>query len=60
MQSGAHIELHRGDHPDPNEKLFNIRGTPQQIEHAQALIRQKCEMVRLFCVLLHVFKSVHK
>ena len=27
VQSGAHIELHRGAHPDPNEKLFNIRGS---------------------------------
>lgn len=27
VQSGAHIELHRGAHPNPAEKLFNIRGT---------------------------------
>ena len=26
VQCGAHIELHRGTHPDPSEKLFNIRG----------------------------------
>ena len=26
VQSGAHIELHRGAHPNPAEKLFNIRG----------------------------------
>lgn len=26
VQSGAHIELHRGNHPNPAEKLFNIRG----------------------------------
>jgi len=26
VQSGAHIELHRGTHPNPAEKLFNIRG----------------------------------
>lgn len=26
VQCGAHIELHRGTHPNPNEKLFNIRG----------------------------------
>ncbi len=26
VQSGCHIELFRGAHPSPNEKLFNIRG----------------------------------
>lgn len=26
VECGAHIELHRGTHPNPNEKLFNIRG----------------------------------
>jgi hypothetical protein len=26
VQCGAHIELHRGAQPNPNEKLFNIRG----------------------------------
>ena len=27
VECGAHIELHRGNHPNPNEKLFNIRGS---------------------------------
>jgi len=26
VQSGTHIELHRGPQPNPHEKLFNIRG----------------------------------
>ena len=43
VQSGAHVELHRGDHPDPSEKLFNIRGTPDQIQMAEQLIRQRYE-----------------
>ena len=45
VQSGAHVELHRGEHPDPEEKLFNVRGTPQQIQLAQQLIRQKYENI---------------
>ena len=46
IQSGAHIELCRGMQPNPHEKFFNIRGDPQQIQIAQQLIRQKCDMVR--------------
>ena len=45
MQSGAHVELHHGAQPNPNETLFNIRGTPQQVQVAQQLIRQKYENV---------------
>lgn len=45
VQSGAHVELHRGAQPDPTEKLFNVRGTPQQIQLAQQLIQQKYENV---------------
>lgn len=26
VQSGAHVELHRGAQPNPHEKLFNVRG----------------------------------
>lgn len=45
VQSGAHIELHRGAHPNPAEKLFNIRGTQSQIQLAQQLVKEKCEMM---------------
>lgn len=45
VQSGAHVELHRGAQPNGEEKLFNIRGTPQQIQLAQQLIRQKYEAI---------------
>ena len=45
VQSNCHIELYRGDHPNPSEKLFNIRGDPQDIKQAQLLINAKCEMV---------------
>lgn len=45
VQSGAHVELHRGAQPNSEEKLFNIRGTPQQIQLAQQLIRQKYEAI---------------
>eukprot|EP00731_Ephydatia_muelleri_P024155 Em0016g426a len=44
VQSGAHIELFRGTQPNPNEKLFNLRGTAQQVAVAQQLIRQKCDL----------------
>lgn len=44
VQSSCHIELDRGPSPNPHEKIFNIRGNPQQIQLAQQLIRQKCDV----------------
>nr|XP_006823040.1 PREDICTED: far upstream element-binding protein 2-like isoform X5 [Saccoglossus kowalevskii] len=40
MQSGAHVELSRNLGP-PGEKVFTIRGSPQQISCAQQLIHEK-------------------
>ncbi|KAK0046017.1 far upstream element-binding protein 2-like isoform X2 [Biomphalaria pfeifferi] len=40
-QSGAHVELDRNPPPNMNEKLFNIRGNPNQIQHAIQLIQEK-------------------
>lgn len=40
-QSGAHVELDRNPPPNPNEKLFIIRGNPGQIQHAIQLIQEK-------------------
>ncbi|XP_064457553.1 far upstream element-binding protein 1-like isoform X2 [Ornithodoros turicata] len=41
QQSGAHVELSRAPPPNPVEKVFIIRGSPQQIEHAQQLINER-------------------
>ena len=41
QQSGAHVELQRNSGPNPNEKIFNIRGEPDQIQHAMQLIAEK-------------------
>uniref|UniRef100_T1IUR8 K Homology domain-containing protein n=1 Tax=Strigamia maritima TaxID=126957 RepID=T1IUR8_STRMM len=41
QQSGAHVELSRQPPPNPNEKVFVIRGSQQQIEHAKQLINEK-------------------
>ncbi|XP_029632947.1 far upstream element-binding protein 1 isoform X2 [Octopus sinensis] len=40
-QSGAHVELQRQPPPNPNEKIFNVRGSPQQIQHAIQMICEK-------------------
>eukprot|EP00731_Ephydatia_muelleri_P024181 Em0016g452a len=48
VQSGAHIELFRGTQPNPNEKLFNLRGTAQQVAVAQQLIRQNMPYQAMF------------
>jgi far upstream element-binding protein len=40
-ETGAHVELSRDAPPNPNEKVFVIRGTPYQIHHVQHIIRIK-------------------
>ncbi|VDM75188.1 unnamed protein product [Strongylus vulgaris] len=40
-ESGAHCELSRDPPPNPQEKVFIIRGTPYQVHHAQHIIRIK-------------------
>ena len=44
VQSNCFIELDRGPSTNPIEKMFNIRGLPQNIQGAQNLIRQKLEV----------------
>ncbi|XP_029180274.1 far upstream element-binding protein 3-like isoform X2 [Acropora muricata] len=41
--SGAHVELNRNIPESSPTKCFMIRGTDQQIQHAQQLIREKIE-----------------
>ncbi|KAL2764216.1 far upstream element-binding protein 2 isoform 2, partial [Daubentonia madagascariensis] len=45
QQTGAFVEISRQLPPngDPNFKLFIIRGSPQQIDHAKQLIEEKIE-----------------
>ncbi|XP_048870723.1 LOW QUALITY PROTEIN: far upstream element-binding protein 2 [Brienomyrus brachyistius] len=45
QQTGAFVEISRQPHPngDPGYKLFVIRGSPQQIDHAKQLIEEKIE-----------------
>ncbi|XP_028271717.1 far upstream element-binding protein 2 isoform X2 [Parambassis ranga] len=45
QQTGAFVEISREPPPngDPNFKLFTIRGSPQQIDHAKQLIEEKIE-----------------
>uniref|UniRef100_A0A6Q2WYB4 K Homology domain-containing protein n=1 Tax=Esox lucius TaxID=8010 RepID=A0A6Q2WYB4_ESOLU len=49
QQTGAFVEISRQLPPngDPNFKLFVIRGSPQQIDHAKQLIEDKIEVCRL-------------
>ncbi|XP_065178619.1 far upstream element-binding protein 1-like [Sycon ciliatum] len=44
QESGAHIQLNRNAMCGPEEKIFTIGGTPEEISRAQQLIRNKCEM----------------
>jgi KH domain. len=45
QQTGAHCELDRRPPPNPNEKVFVIRGSPDQIEQAKRIISEKIGMV---------------
>lgn len=56
QQTGAFVEISRQPPPngDPNFKLFIIRGSPQQIDHAKQLIEDKIEVPQtpLLCFIL--------
>uniref|UniRef100_A0A8C7XAX0 KH-type splicing regulatory protein n=1 Tax=Oryzias sinensis TaxID=183150 RepID=A0A8C7XAX0_9TELE len=43
QQTGAFVEVCRQPNGDPNYKLFTIRGSPQEIDHAKQLIEEKIE-----------------
>lgn len=53
-QSGAHVELDRNAPPNMGEKIFTIRGTPQQIQHAIQLICEKTGMQVNYSVIVFV------
>ena len=40
-QSGAHVELQRNPGPNANEKVFVVRGNPQQVQQAISMIAEK-------------------
>jgi len=44
QETGAHCELDRNPPNNPNEKIFILRGTPDQIEHAKKAIADKAGM----------------
>uniref|UniRef100_A0A667ZMV7 KH-type splicing regulatory protein n=1 Tax=Myripristis murdjan TaxID=586833 RepID=A0A667ZMV7_9TELE len=50
QQTGAFVEISHQPPPngDPNFKLFTIRGSPQQIDHAKQLIEDKIEHLMAF------------
>lgn len=49
QQSGAHVELQKHPGPNPNEKLFNIKGGPDQIQHAIQMISEKAGIPYVSC-----------
>lgn len=57
QQTGAFVEISRQPPPngDPNFKLFTIRGSPQQIDHAKQLIEEKIEVQQRLFKFLFIF-----
>ncbi|XP_078311435.1 uncharacterized protein LOC111100403 isoform X3 [Crassostrea virginica] len=41
QESGAHVQLQKHPGPNPYQTLFSITGTPDQIQHAIQMIREK-------------------
>ncbi|KAG9340410.1 hypothetical protein JZ751_021523 [Albula glossodonta] len=61
QQTGAFVEISRQLPPngDPNFKLFVIRGSPQQIDHAKQLIEDKIEVSGVpFALLVQVLVAL--
>ena len=56
QQSGAFCELDRRPPPNPNEKIFIIRGSHEQVELAKRMISEKLGLVSSsFLILKNVF-----
>lgn len=45
QQTGAHCELDRRNQSNENEKIFIIRGNPDQVEHAKRIFSEKLGLV---------------
>lgn len=45
QQTGAHCELDRRNQSNESEKIFIIRGNPEQVEHAKRIFSEKLGMV---------------
>jgi len=61
QQTGAHCELDRRNQSNENEKIFIIRGNPEQVEHAKRIFSEKLGMVRLIiCIrpFLYIFSII--
>lgn len=59
QQTGAHCELDRRNQSNENEKIFIIRGNPEQVEHAKRIFSEKLGMVNLviYLALLMALRS---
>jgi hypothetical protein len=55
QQTGAHCELDRRPPPNPAEKVFVIRGSPDQIEQAKRIISEKIGMVCITILFIKVY-----
>ncbi|EFN87498.1 Far upstream element-binding protein 1 [Harpegnathos saltator] len=55
QQTGAHCELDRRNQSNENEKIFIIRGNPEQVEHAKRIFSEKLGMV---CLMMFVSTEV--
>ena len=45
QQTGAHCEIDRRQQANMQEKIFIIKGTPEQIENAKRMFSDKLNMV---------------
>lgn len=47
QQTGAHCEIDRRQQANMQEKIFIIKGTPEQIENAKRMFSEKLNMVNI-------------
>lgn len=58
QQTGAHCEIDRRQQANMQEKIFIIKGTPEQIDNAKRMFSDKLNMVniRFFVGILFAFR----
>lgn len=58
QQTGAHCELDRRNQSNESEKIFIIRGNPEQVEHAKRIFSEKLGMVWIILsILFQIWKE---
>lgn len=59
QQTGAHCEIDRRQQTNMQEKVFIVKGTPEQIDHVKRMFSEKLNMVNYMNVVNRNLIELH-